>query len=217
MSDAWQIHWLEASGTLVPWHETILVEVNAAKAMLAAVLRPPRLDILVQRNTRVIQEIGMVGHAHHSTLFSLSLDPDNPAFEAGLQDATLRRQVIHEAHHCLRMAGPGYGRSLGEALVSEGLAGQFVRRMFNNPPEPWETAVEPETLRTHTPSPQRLAAETYDHGAWFFGTGELPRWLGYSLGYRMAAEWVDAAQPTPERMVGVPATEVLCAWTDATR
>ncbi|MFX5570653.1 DUF2268 domain-containing putative Zn-dependent protease [Acinetobacter baumannii] len=27
--------------------------------------------------------------------------------------------------------------------------------------------------------------DDHDHGAWFFGTGALPRWVGYSLGYQM--------------------------------
>ncbi len=31
------------------------------------------------------------------------------------------------------MAGPGYGRTLGEVLVSEGLSGQFTRQLFANP------------------------------------------------------------------------------------
>ncbi|MFX6035712.1 DUF2268 domain-containing putative Zn-dependent protease, partial [Acinetobacter baumannii] len=30
----------------------------------------------------------------------------------------------------------------------------------------------------------------HDHGAWFFGTGALPRWVGYSLGYQMVGRYV---------------------------
>jgi hypothetical protein len=75
------------------------------------------------------------------SLFSLTLDPDNPNFERSLGDGDLRRTIAHEVHHCMRMAGPGYGWTLGEALVSEGLAGQFVHRLFGSPPEPWECAV----------------------------------------------------------------------------
>ena len=62
-------------------------------------------------------------------------------------DGTLRRHVAHEVHYCLRMGGPGYGRSLGEALVSEGLAGRFVAKLFGNAPEPWECAIDAAALK----------------------------------------------------------------------
>ena len=59
-------------------------------------------------------------------MFSMTLDPDNPNFAASLEGGAVHRHIVHEVHHCLRMAGPGYGWTLGEALVSEGLAGQFA-------------------------------------------------------------------------------------------
>lgn len=80
-------------------------------------------------------------------MFSLTIDPANPNFAHSLRDGDLRRAVAHEAHRCMRMAGPGYGWSLGEALVSEGLAGHFASRLFDSPPAPWECAVTDEVLR----------------------------------------------------------------------
>lgn len=32
-------------------------------------------------------------------------------------------------------------------------------------------------------------SKDYNHGVWFFGAGRLPRWLGYSLGYRLVANY----------------------------
>lgn len=187
----WQVHWLEAEGDLTPWRPAIASEIAAARSAVAQVVPPPRLDILVQRLAgAVIPEIGLVGHAYRRSLFALTVDPDNPHFAAGLTDGTLQRQVTHEAHHCLRMGGVGYGRTLGEALVSEGLAGQFTRRLFGNAPEPWERAVDDAVLRAHVPDAAALGAAGYDHSAWFFGTGALPRWLGYTLGYAMVGSWL---------------------------
>nr|WP_274517589.1 DUF2268 domain-containing putative Zn-dependent protease [Pseudomonas sp. GM18] len=64
----------------------------------------------------------------------MTLDPDNPNLLPSLRTGTLHRQIVHEVHHCLRIAGPGYGWTLGEALVSEGLAGQFVRHLLGKRP-----------------------------------------------------------------------------------
>ncbi len=212
----WRVHWLEAEGDLMPWRSAITSEIAAARLAVARLVRPPRLDILVQRLAgAVIPEIGMVGHAYRRGLFALTVDPDNPRFAAGLADGALRRQVAHEAHHCLRMGAVGYGRTLGEALVSEGLAGQFTRRLFDNAPEPWERAVDGAALRGFVPDGAALGAGRYDHAAWFFGTGALPRWLGYTLGYAMVGSWLErAGEVDGSTWVNVTAETVLTGIAD---
>lgn len=209
----WQLHWLEASGDLGLWREQIAAEVAVTYDLVSRLIAPPRLDILVQRGRMVIPEIGMVGQAYRPGLFGLTLDPDNPQFATCICDGTLRRQVAHEVHHCLRMAGPGYGRVLGEALVSEGLAGHFARRLFGNPPEPWECAVTDDVLHAHRPDKETLSAKWYNHAEWFFGAGgRRPRWLGYTLGYRIVGDWL-AATPdvSDDLLVNAPAETVLTA------
>jgi hypothetical protein len=211
----WRLHWLEAEGDLRPWHSQIRSEVEATRALVSNSVTPPRLDILVQRlSGAVIPEIGMVGHAYRRSLFALTLDPENANFAASLLNGTLRRQVAHEVHHCLRIGGPGYGRSLGEALVSEGLAGHFVKHLFNTPPEAWERVVDAETIWKYFPDEAALTSTNYDHAAWFFGAdGQRPRWIGYTLGYAIASRWLET---TPEAngalLVGISASEVLSAW-----
>lgn len=210
----WTLHWLEAEGELRPWRTVIEAEIGAAYDAISGLLAPPRLDILLQRLAgAAIPEIGMVGHSFRRGLFTLTLDPDNPHFAIALADGALRRQVTHEVHHCLRMAGPGYGRTLGEALVSEGLAGHFTRLLFGNPPELWERAVDAGELRAHLPDAGALASTDYDHAAWFFGTGgQHPRWLGYTVGYALVGAWLQAL-PAPDgpALIGTTADVILAA------
>jgi hypothetical protein len=159
-------------------------------------------------------KIGIAGHIYRRSLFALTLDPDNPNFASSLRDGNLRRHVVHEVHHCLRKGGPGYGNSLGEALVSEGLAGQFVTRLFGTPPEPWERAVESPVALSFFPAADVMASTTYDHRAWFFGAGgQFPRWLGYTLGYMIVGRWI-ATVPEVDgvALVNVAAADVLSAW-----
>lgn len=113
----------------------------------------------------------------------------------------------------MRMAGPGYGWTLGETLVSEGLAGQFVSHLFGSPPAPWECAVSDEVLRANLPDNVTLISNGHDHRVWFYGfKGERPRWLGYTLGYRIVGDWLDA-QATVDGVtwITVPAHEVIKA------
>ncbi len=211
--DNWTLHWLEANGSLAAWRSDVVQQAEAAYATVAALMPPPPLDILLQPAPgQVIPEIGLLGRAWSATLLSISLDPQNPALPVALQDDTLHRQLLHEVHHCLRMAGPGYGWTLGEALVSEGLAGQFVTTLLGSAPERWECALSLSQLRQLPLTAAMLAERHYDHAAWFFGTASLPRWAGYSLGYAMAGAWREQiGAPSATQWVEVSANEVIAA------
>ena len=198
---------------LAPWRAQILSEIEATREAVSKLVPAPTLAVELRHAPgRVIPEIGMVGYAPNATCFSLTFDSTNPHFAPSLADGTLRRQVAHEVHHCLRHAGPGYGQSLGEALVSEGLAGQFVNRLYGTPPELWERAAEPKVAWRYLPDDKALALPMHDHNAWFFGAGDYPRWLGYTLGYLLAGRW-RAVNPdaSGERLVNVTAAEVVAA------
>ncbi len=190
----WNVHLLQAEGDLNAWTTTLREEIERARSAVAGLLVTPRLDILVQRGKRVIPETGMAGRALRPTLFTVTLDPDNPQFTASLADGALRRLAAHEAHHCLRMAGPSWGAGLGCALVNEGLAGRFVSHLFASAPEPWERAIDATTLQRLAPSSEQLAAKHYDRATWFFGKGNRPRWYGYTLGYDIVGRWLACAE-----------------------
>ncbi|WP_094540419.1 DUF2268 domain-containing putative Zn-dependent protease [Brucella grignonensis] len=208
--DIWFLHWLTASGGLEEFQEHISIEIAEAFRTLEHFVLPPKFDTLLDRSIHVIPEIGILGRAHNSMLFSLNFDPENPNFKPSLIDGTLQRQLLHETHHCMRMAGPGYGWTLGEALVSEGLAGHFVQYLMNTPSELWESAVNIDVLNAHRPSVAELQSTDYNHAEWFFGRGRFPRWLGYSMGFELVRLWRETVQPaTQAQWINTPSNEIL--------
>ena len=215
--DSWTLHWLQASGDLAEFRAELSGEFAAAYQTLSRLLPPPRLDILIQvLPGETIPEMGIVGRAYRSSMFSMTVDPHNPNFLASLRNGTLHRQIIHEVHHCLRMAGPGYGWTLGEALISEGLAGQFVRQLLGSEAEPWERAVSSADLLCTPVERQALDATYYDHNAWFFGTAIHPRWLGYTLGYQMVEQWLaGAGDIDAATWINVPASLIIDSAVEA--
>ena len=128
---------------------------------------------------RVLPIRGHLGYAPMAGMIQLTFDPACPAFEPSL-GAPLARTVLHEAHHCARWAGPGYGATLGERLVSEGLAYRFAREI-SGVTEPWEEAVPPPEMDDWTTratrdwdAPARAwdgehAWTTYSVGSWIVG------------------------------------------------
>lgn len=176
----WQLHLLNARGDLT----VIMAEIRAhAREVLALVeerLDLPRFDLVVRVGEDVIPEWGIGGRAPARGVIELVVDP------ARLAPEHFRRTLVHELHHLARWEGPGYGRSLGEALVSEGLAGHFVTEILGGPADPWDQVRPGAGVLKQAAS--LWARPDYDHGAWFFGRGKMRKWTGYGLGHRIVAE-----------------------------
>lgn len=203
MADGWTTHIADARGRLAPWRGSIEAAIARTHQRVAGRAAVAQLDIIVQDSPCVIRERGHVGFAPNGWLVYLSFDPDADAFEHNL-GAPLERTLAHEINHILRWRGPGYGTTLGEALTSEGLAGVFVRDLHKSAPEPWEQALEDTTALAD----QVIAGwdHAYDHGAWFFGSGRLPVWAGYTLGYRIVAYHADRSEQDIVTLTSCPAS-----------
>lgn len=184
-----KLHFLDARGALTDLHDWLHQCLTETHKKAAGLMPLQSLDVVVQTGKRVIPEKGHLGYAPKSGVVFITVDPDNPALKANV-DASLERMFAHELHHAARWDGPGYGPSLGEALVSEGLAGHFVLEVFGGLPEPWEQRPENE-IRPHVALAAKVWERTdYNHEAWFLGRGDLPRWLGYSLGFRLVERFL---------------------------
>jgi len=93
-------------------------------------------------------------------------------------------------------------------LVSEGLAQTFEAECTGVVPLYAEGEVTDEHLA--------LAYATLDEdpakdGRWFFGAGDLPRWLGYRLGYRIVSERVAAMGSNAAALVNEPAETFIAS------
>ncbi|HVM09820.1 MAG TPA: DUF2268 domain-containing putative Zn-dependent protease [Acidimicrobiales bacterium] len=197
------------------------VERVARPAARAAFSKLPALDNPVQIEVTVDRE--------RPTGYGVSgfTDPESGNVSVWLHDRPrlalshvlerlLPATIIHEAHHAARVrVGPGYGTTLGEAIVTEGLAEQFVTEVLEKPPVPstrdaLDEAQRAEVWRRAQPN---LWSAAYDHEFWFFGTGDVPRWAGYSIGFHIVGHYRDAhAGVAPSHLVGVAARDVLAAY-----
>jgi len=187
------LHFLNAQNQLSAhreWLHRCLTETFARSDRLMPL---PAVDVVVKAGAFVIPEKGHLGFCPESGLITITVDPQSPAFCQN--DAqSLERMFAHELHHAARRAAVGYGATLGEVIVSEGLAGHFALEVFAGEPEPWER-LSAEDVTPWLPSLFELwDSRDYDHNAWFFGTGSLPRWLGYSAGFQLLSRYF-AANP----------------------
>ncbi|MGI9506334.1 MAG: DUF2268 domain-containing putative Zn-dependent protease, partial [Geminicoccaceae bacterium] len=143
---SWSLHYLNARGAMSPFKDRVEQACRKVARKADEIDRNIVLDIVVQAIPgHGIPQIGHVGHSLSPGIVTLTLDPANPHLEANLGEV-LGRVIAHELHHALRWDEVGYGRTLGEAIVTEGLAGRFVQELFGYDGEIWERAISRDEL-----------------------------------------------------------------------
>ena len=183
------IHLINARQQLSGMEAWLSERLHDAFSATAKLLPLRDTDVIVMSGTDVIPEKGHLGYAPDKGLIYLTVDPSNARVRAN-PSQSLERMLAHELHHSSRWDGPGYGETLGDALVSEGLAGHFVQEVYEGGPEPWEQLPSSTWLPYLTKAKSEWLNAEYDHTGWFFGSQEYPRWLGYSLGYQVVGQYL---------------------------
>lgn len=204
-----KIHMLNAQGILTDHIEHIESILRDTHQRVAELLSLPSVDVIVKAGNYVIPEKGIIGYCPEAHLIYLTIDPASPAFQKnGKQSIT--RVFAHELHHATRWEITGYGDTLGGAILSEGLAGHFVLEVFKGDPEPWES-INSDILQNYiTPVINHWDKKDYDHNAWFYGTNDLPRWLGYSLGFNFVDQYLcSVPNSKASSLVGIHPSEFI--------
>lgn len=167
------------------------------------------VDILFALSEDVIPETGDWGYIENKSVIRLRA---NPAHKDGLKSIVknqLPKTLAHELHHAVRMAKIGYGKTLLGAMVTEGLADRFADKLYPKPKSPWTNALNQEEQEKWWKITKKSLNKKYNHGEWFWGEGKIPRWAGYTLGYRLAGEAMDALRQPADVLVGAKARKIL--------
>lgn len=177
-----------------------------------------RVDVIVGYSDPAwaIPAWGIGGFSHGKGRISITVAPQHPRFGDPERSERLAAILAHELHHIARARLTGYGSTLGEALVSEGLA-QCFEIEIGCPPPPYAVALSGDALTAFAlRAREHLTASDYDHDAWFFGRrGEphFPKHGGYTLGYVLVKAWLAREGKTAAACAGVIGAQVIEAWT----
>jgi hypothetical protein len=213
-----RFHLFDACDEIAPDdRRAVLSALEAALPRISARLPLDRLDIVIGYSDTLwtIPAYGVGAHAHGKGRIAIMLAPQHPRFADPERGDRLASVLAHEWHHIARARGPGYGLTLGESLVSEGLAQCFEVEM-GYPLPPYAVALDDETLGAFADSARDyLDEEDYDHSAWFFGRADEPAFPshgGYSLGYALVKAWLAQEHTTASAAVGVDSADVIEGW-----
>ena len=190
-------HILNARGTLTSYIKTIVGIFNNTINKIAKKIQISNIDIVIEDNPDdTIPEIGIGGYAPNANLIYISLNPKHPQFKISLTE-NLERTLIHEIHHCMRWRSIGYGKTLLETIISEGLSDHFEIEISNKKPNPWSIALNKNQIKIFLKKARKeFNSKKYNHSEWFFGGKKenIPRWTGYSLGFYLVGEYLKKHQ-----------------------
>lgn len=202
---------LKASGRITPFLSVLNKTMEDFLPVIDLHLGLSNIDIVICDNpVSTIPETGMGGMAYNQNLAIVSIDPNSQNLIQNLENE-LRSTLAHELHHVVRWQKTGYGETLLKAIISEGLAAHFDIAINSTKPKQWDTALNGTTLSKY----QKIAEVDFDnteynHQEWFYGTGSIPRWAGYAIGYKMVDEYIKSHEIINQKdLVYLPAKEFI--------
>ena len=175
-------------------------------------LKHSNCNILVFTDSeKAISEVGIGGLSWKTDWIRIDIDLKNKLELTKVINKNMPAMIAHELHHVRRGKSVGYGDTLGEALVTEGLAQSFEEILHPDYEVIYAHYLTKKELEKSWKQAQPLLkSKKYNHGEWFFGKGKLKRWTGYSLGYDIVQQYLKI-HPTknPTTLVDTPAKLIL--------
>ncbi len=116
----------------------------------------------------------------------------------------------HELRRSLRWGAVGYGDTLGEVLVTEGLACHFETELRGGAVPPYAAALGPRVLTSLLRKAKtELNNADYNHPTWFFGADSIPLYAGYALGLERVSAYIREHRTKASLLYAKPAQDFL--------
>ena len=186
-------HILKASGRLKPYIKDIKKVCKEAERKIFAEIPLSNVDVVIADDPyEVIPEIGIGAYTRTPNLITIYIDPEFPNFNNFHLE--LMDIFAHELHHAARWQTVGYGKTLFEAIITEGLADHFANEVTERKDlHLWDKALNPQQIKDWLIKAEKeFYNKEYSHSDWFFGSKArgIPKWTAYSLGFYLVGNYL---------------------------
>jgi uncharacterized protein YjaZ len=206
------LHVLNADGGLTAWLPRIQRAFASSLSLVSSRIPVGDVDVIVYEDAiNVVPELGMSGFCTSPRRMYLPLDRKNAALPSAFE-RVFQSFMAHELHHCARRQIKGFASTLGQALVTEGLACCFEEELPGGSTPMYATRVRGTELeRVQFLARSKLNEPFSGWDEWFFGEREpeIPPHAGYSLGYLLVSNWLRKRDSTAAIEHAVHAERVL--------
>lgn len=206
MTSTIELHLPTGSGVYAAEQLAVLRDgCDTAIALVSDVLNLGGVDVFaIDAPDMIIPRWGCGGYTYGARSVVLAVDSSQPTTACAV-----RATLVHEFHHVARERGPGCGTSLRDRVVSEGLAMLFEEEILGSASEFAHQVVSDDQTQCLARS---LDEDPADDGRWFFNSGDMPLWLGYTAGYRWARTYAHRHGAQASALVDVPSRHVTQAF-----
>ncbi|WP_230657299.1 DUF2268 domain-containing putative Zn-dependent protease [Psychrobacter sp. I-STPA10] len=207
-----KLHILNANGKLSKMIDYIQQSFAVAVEQIneVMILESLSVDVIAKYNEYVPPEMGMGGYTPTEHEIQLWLPEDNDYLMANFQQL-FTATLAHELHHCFRHGSVGYGKTLLEALITEGLACHFESMVVNKTPIYVDHLDNKDRQSWLEKSRQLWHSTDYSHADWFFGNDKkgIPKWVGYDLGFALVNQYLQKVGSNAVDSYDTPAIEFV--------
>lgn len=161
----------------------------------------------------VIPEIGSGGYSGSNDWLQIYIDTTKNARKMRrIIDKSIPGTIYHEMNHVARWGTVGYGKSLLEAIITEGLANVFEEQYWKEYKVIWASyeSKEINKLLAIIRKRDKRKDNYYNHDEWFHGSGKLPRWIGYKIGTFIVRSFLEYNPGIKWReLIGMDSDEII--------
>lgn len=159
--------------------------------------------IIVDDPSSCIPEVGTGGFTPNRHLVYCHMDPS-----VDVAEDEIYASLCHELNHARRYDGEGYGKTLFESMIFEGLAIAFEAEVSGGQSfmtRALESRQDTQALIDRTK--QDFDTTDFIHYTWFINdmSGRLPRWAGYEIGYYLVKKYMETTGKKASELVLEPA------------
>lgn len=178
-----------ANRSLDRYLELISSAYQRATKVTEELLQLQNVDVVcIADPSMVISEIGIGGYTPTRYLSYLYIDP---AFD--IDETEIFNTICHELSHAKRYDAMGYGETLLDSMIFEGLATAFEEEIGGKGaflPAQLLAREKTEVLVGEVKS--HFNDTNFDYQQWFIldSTHKLPRWAGYEVGYYLVRTYL---------------------------
>ncbi len=135
----------------------------------------------------VIPELGIAGSAIGKSCIEIKIDFSRKDLKK-IIEVEIPATIYHELSHLVRENRLECRNTLFESMVSEGIACYIEKSVFSRE-IPYIRPIKDEDSYWST-AQEFFDVLNYNHAIWFFGSGLLPKWIGYRLGYILVEKYM---------------------------
>ena len=196
------IHFLNSTHSLDRHKKNIKTAFNAAQKRAQQQLNLDVGDVVFRDNPQyAITELGVGGYTDAlNKIVYISVNSDQNASVKAIESC-----LDHEFFHLVRHQIVGIPLTLRDRIVDEGLACMYEYEQ--NKTIPIYASTKPDEKYAHLI--QEHLSDTHDTDKWFFGDQNIPKWLGYTLGFNLASNYKDLHHTSAVHMISLNSSNLL--------